>query len=503
MRLILIFFLLYSLQAISQQNQFVQIASLPVETSSAYSFCLNGEIYVGGGGNYSNKFYKYDDQNNSWIQMANIPSSPIGGFSFTINNKAYIGGGLTPPGFLSTAVWSYDPILNSWSQEINFPGTNGYNPASFSINNKGFVVGGNSNGQESSIVWCFDASQNSWIQKQNFPGMPRNSGLGISDQTNGYIIGGAAPLISYNEIWKYDLLSDSWQLLTQFSVGRTSMAGFYMNNEIYFGTGGYSGQNSNQFQKLNCTTGQISSISNSPISVNAAIGNASGNFGYFGTGWNSPNSTSLMYKYIPCETTNTIIDTATCDEFTYNNTTYQQSSVIIDTLQTTTGCDSILTINLIIENSPTAVIDSQDSLILNAPIITGATYQWIFCSDLTIIPNQTTNQFIPEFNGSYAVIITDNCGSDTSECANVNTIGLNELNNMKAQIAPNPSNGEIIIQLNQMNHSINISVTDMQGRILLIEGMDSIEKTIDLNRFSPGTYLINLEGLGVYTIIKE
>ena len=132
-----------------------------------------------------------------------------------------------------------------------------------------------------------------------------------------------------------------------------------------------------------------------------------------------------------------------------------------------------------------------------------ATYQWIYCSDLTPITNQTQSQFIPQINGLYAVIVTNTCGSDTSECATVNTIGLINLDGLKIQIAPNPSNGEIMIQLNQLNEPIAFFVTDMQGRIILNDDIHSLEKIIDLRHLRSGTYLLHFDGIGVYQWIKE
>jgi N-acetylneuraminic acid mutarotase len=501
MRLYILIILICSFKSFAQQNQFVQIASLPIETSYAYSYNLNGEIYVGGGGNYSNQFYKYDDQNNNWIQMANMPISPIGGFSFALNNKAYIGGGLIPPGVLNSSVWSYDPILNSWSQEINFPGTNGYNPSAFSINDKGFVVCGNSNGQECNLVWCFDASQNSWVQKQNFPGMARSSALGISDQSSGYIIGGGGPQICYNEIWKYNLLSDSWQILSQFSAGRTGMTGFYLNNYIYFGTGICSGPNSTQFEKINCSTGQISSISNSPIAVNGAIGNATGNYGYFGTGWNSPNSTSLMYKYIPCESTNTTIDTVTCNSFIYNDFTYQQSSIIIDTLQSINGCDSILTLNLTINFGPNVpIIYSDQQGMLYTQNQQNATYQWHFCSDNIQLANEVNDTLIPPTSSLYYVTVQNQCGIDTSDCYFYEDVSIQEWDKSIFKIFPNPCSKTI--QIESKYYPTIFSILNYQGQLVSKILVENKEQYIDVDFLECGVNFFT-DGVNFIRFVKE
>ena len=70
-------------------------------------------------------------------------------------------------------------------------------------------------------------------------------------------------------------------------------------------------------------------------------------------------------------------------------------------------------------------------------------------------------------------------------------------------IAPNPTNGEILIQLNQVNEPIHLFISDMQGRILMSDEIFSLEKTINLHHFSSGTYFITLEGLGIYQVVKN
>jgi hypothetical protein len=194
---------------------------------------------------------------------------------------------------------------------------------------------------------------------------------------------------------------------------------------------------------------------------------------------------------------------SSCNSYNWNGNIYNASGVYNQVLSTSNGCDSTVTLNLTITNSPSAVVTSPDGITLNANVVTNATYQWIYCSDITPVTNQTQSQFIPQINGLYAVVVTNSCGSDTSECANVNTIGLNELDNSEVQIAPNPTNGEIMILLNQLNEPIHLYISDMQGRILMGDKLFSLEKTIDLHHFSSGNYFIILEGFGVYQVVKN
>lgn len=192
-----------------------------------------------------------------------------------------------------------------------------------------------------------------------------------------------------------------------------------------------------------------------------------------------------------------------CNSYNWNGNIYTNTGVYSQVLSTSNGCDSTVTLNLTITNSPSAVVTSLDGITLNANVVPNATYQWIYCSDLTPVTNQTQSQFIPQINGLYAVVITNNCGSDTSECATVNTIGFNELQWNNVQIFPNPSNGIFNLELNSSINSPLFFVTDLQGRILLTEELMDSEMKVDLSKFSNGTYFIHLDGIGTFQLVKQ
>lgn len=285
-----------------------------------------------------------------------------------------------------------------------------------------------------------------------------------------------------------------------------------VNNQSYSSSGSYSYTltNSNGCDSIVVLNLTINPPSNNNINVttcnsynwNGNIYTSSGVYNQILNAVNGCDSIVTLNLTIIPQVTNTTNITS-CNSYNWNGNIYTSSGVYNQVLSTSNGCDSTVTLNLTITNGPSAVVTSPDGITLNANIIPNATYQWIYCSDLTPVTNQTLSQFIPQINGLYAVVVTNTCGSDTSECANVNTIGLNELDNLEVQIAPNPSNGDIMIQLNQVNEPIHLYISDMQGRILMSDELISLEKTIDLHHFTSGTYFITLEGLGVYQLVKN
>ena len=285
-----------------------------------------------------------------------------------------------------------------------------------------------------------------------------------------------------------------------------------VNNQSYSSSGSYSYTltNSNGCDSIVVLNLTINAPTSNNLTVsscnsynwNGNIYTSSGVYNQILNAVNGCDSIVTLNLTIIPPVTNTSNITS-CNSYNWNGNIYTSSGVYNQVLSTSNGCDSTVTLNLTITNGPSAVVTSLDGITLNANVVPNATYQWIYCSDLTPITNQTQSQFIPQINGLYAVVVTNNCGSDTSECANVNTIGLNELDNFEVQIAPNPSNGDIMIQLNQVNEPIHLYISDMQGRILMSDELISLEKTIDLHHFTSGTYFITLEGLGVYQLVKN
>ena len=65
---------------------------------------------------------------------------------------------------------------------------------------------------------------------------------------------------------------------------------------------------------------------------------------------------------LPILFSDTVFATA-CDSFIWNGNTYSTSGIYIDTLQTISGCDSIVTLNLTINNFSSLSLSSTDSLI--------------------------------------------------------------------------------------------------------------------------------------------
>ncbi len=168
--------------------------------------------------------------------------------------------------------------------------------------------------------------------------------------------------------------------------------------------------------------------------------------------------------------------------------TYNNSVLFSDTITNSVGCDSIITINLTITNFNKTVAQSSGvNLTANEA---GVTYQWLDCNKSdSIITNETNQTFTATINGSYSVQITKNSCIDTSACYLVNSVGLSENEiNTGISIYPNPNNGTFTLQFEKKQQITSLFITDINGRII---------KQITPQKVSQ--YEINFEGAsGIY-----
>lgn len=186
-----------------------------------------------------------------------------------------------------------------------------------------------------------------------------------------------------------------------------------------------------------------------------------------------------------------------------NGNYYTSSQTIIDTLATAMGCDSIVTTNLTINAINTTVATSGINLTANT---SGATYQWLNCSDNSQINGATNQQFVPSVNGDYAVEITQNSCVDTSSCITINSVGINELDNQILNIYPNPTDGDITIELKDNKTAFSVNIYNVNGQIVYNKtNITSATHQIHLNTV-PGIYfieLINADNIQRFKIEKK
>jgi hypothetical protein len=188
--------------------------------------------------------------------------------------------------------------------------------------------------------------------------------------------------------------------------------------------------------------------------------------------------------------------------YTTNNTTATHTLVNGNA----TGCDSVVTLDLTINTVDVSTTSTgNDSITSNA---IAATYQWLDCNDnFSIIAGETNALFVSIANGSYAVEVTQNGCIDTSTCHSLTITGLVE-NNFEKEllIYPNPTQGNFSIDLGKSYNVVRITMTDLNG-ILIQSKTYNDSELLNLKLEEPaGVYLLIIESeerKAVIRLVKE
>jgi len=164
------------------------------------------------------------------------------------------------------------------------------------------------------------------------------------------------------------------------------------------------------------------------------------------------------------------------------------------------GCDSLVALN-VSDNSPdVSVVQNENFLIANA---TGASYQWINCLNNQVVAGAVNQSFIPSVNGQYAVIVTQNACSDTSDCFDFTTASINFNLISPANIFPNPANRDFQVSFPLWMESAELSLIDLTGKIVYSKIISGINASISRNEaISDGVYFLEIRSLGQIYIGK-
>jgi PKD repeat protein len=231
---------------------------------------------------------------------------------------------------------------------------------------------------------------------------------------------------------------------------------------------------------------------------------------YMDTIPNSNNCDSIITVNLTINNAALVTDTRTeCDSLVWmdGNTYYSSNNSATYTLPggAANSCDSIITLDLTINTVDASVTKTDPSITANA---TGATYQWLDCNNGNLpISGETSQTFTAISNGSYAVEVTQNGCTDTSACVSITTVGVIE-NGFKNNIIlyPNPTDGNFTIDMGTPFERIKIVITDNNGRLIQSNTFDG-EQILKMSiEEPPGVYLLTIvtgDKKAVIRMIKE
>ena len=209
-----------------------------------------------------------------------------------------------------------------------------------------------------------------------------------------------------------------------------------------------------------------------------------------------------------CVNTNAVLNVNSCDSFVSpsGNYVWNVSGSYVDTISNNIGCDSIITINLNIFQSPNISITSLrnttfchgDSVTLSAtPGLT--TYQWYRWNNA--ISGATSLNYTAKSRGRYRCIAQNaSLCSDTSNAIIVNvpciphgpnhqrTTLNNEIVEDGILIFPNPSDDDFYLQ----GTTSEFIMTDIAGKRVQFEREVIDDQTIIIKGLSSGVYFLRI-----------
>ena len=169
------------------------------------------------------------------------------------------------------------------------------------------------------------------------------------------------------------------------------------------------------------------------------------------------NSACYVDKHVICAS-----DTLTWLDGNMYTTSNNTASV---TLQNSDGCDSIVVLNLTINETNAGVTTAGGTLTATE---TDATYQWLNCRDgLGPIFGATSPSYTPNIPGSFAVEITKNGCVDTSDCFRVSiSTSTNDVSvDAPFEIYPNPTSEILTVDFEETSAG-TIEVFTLTGQLV-------------------------------------
>ena len=193
-----------------------------------------------------------------------------------------------------------------------------------------------------------------------------------------------------------------------------------------------------------------------------------------------------------------------CETYTWNGQTYTQSGSYTFNGTTQYGCDSTATLNLVIDALPSNLNVTLNGGTFTATASNVSNYSWIDCATNTSIPFQNAATFTPTSSGSYAVVVSNNCGADTSTCEPIEVNGLSDAVLPIINVYPNPSSG-IFNVFSEMEITF-LEILDLKGAVVYSSKPNDNLATIDLRFQADGIYVLKLrtpQNTSYFRIVKN
>ena len=178
---------------------------------------------------------------------------------------------------------------------------------------------------------------------------------------------------------------------------------------------------------------------------------------------------TFMYELGPCSSNTKDISIRACESVKIDTFEISESKIIKTKARDQYGCDSTTVIHIKIDNRPESMIEIISDTIF-AKQDSSHQYQWYTClPEWNPINDATNDYYVPRSNGHYGLIIKNGNCEDTSQCISyITTKNYNPIESKEYFIIPNPAKNLFSIISDQREESVNVSIFDLFGRLVII-----------------------------------
>jgi hypothetical protein len=200
--------------------------------------------------------------------------------------------------------------------------------------------------------------------------------------------------------------------------------------------------------------------------------------------------------------TSTLNETA-CVSYAMNGQTYTQSGTYTQTILNTAGCDSIITLNLSINQPPTASTTVSNTTfhaasdgVADLTVSGSAPFSYVWSN------GATTEDLNNIAAGSYTVTVIDANGCTTTATATVNQPPLSVVqNNLKigVNVIPNPFSNTALLKLEGLEYTDNLEleIYNLNGqRIQFLNDTQNGQFQLSRGEMSQGIYFFSVRQNG-------
>lgn len=158
-------------------------------------------------------------------------------------------------------------------------------------------------------------------------------------------------------------------------------------------------------------------------------------------------------------------------------------------------CDSVYYMDLTMDSVEVRVVPDTNYTLFSSVTDTGAVFQWLLCDTTSVnpIPGATDHMYQATANGSYAVTVTLNGCTDTSDCFEVEGIGVREWSDTDFVFYPVPADDQITVQMPEGSESLEIRIVDLSGRLVYHDrNVENLNAKISTQTLPDGMYILTV-----------